>query len=64
MKDPKIEQLVSQLKLSVDNVNDTMKLLQERNVDVRISYIEKSTAKDISQGIAIWRIEEHNDYLG
>jgi hypothetical protein len=63
MKDPKIEELVTQLKSAVDNVNVVMQLLQELNVDVRICYVERSRAKDISQGISIWRIEEHNDYL-
>jgi hypothetical protein len=63
MKDPKIEELVSQLKSAVDNVNVIMQLLQELEVDVRISYVERSRAKDISQGISLWRIEEHNDYL-
>jgi hypothetical protein len=63
MKDPKIEELVTQLKSSVDNVNVIMQLLQELDVDVRISYVEKSLIKEVSQGISIWRIEEHNDYL-
>ena len=63
MKDPKIEELVIQLKSAVGNVNVVMQLLQELNVDVRIGYVERNRAKDISQGISIWRIEEHNDYL-
>jgi hypothetical protein len=63
MKDPKIEELVTQLKSAVDNVNVIMQLLQELDVDVRISYIERNRSKDVSQGISIWRIEEHNDYL-
>ena len=63
MKDPKIEELVTQLKSSVDNVNVIMQLLQELDVDVRISYIDRNRSKDVSQGISIWRIEEHNDYL-
>ena len=63
MKDPKIEELVTQLKSTVDNVNVIMQLLQELDVDLRISYIERNRSKDVSQGISIWRIEEHNDYL-
>ena len=63
MKDPKIEELVTQLKSTVDNVNVIMQLLQELDVDVCISYIERNRSKDVSQGISIWRIEEHNDYL-
>lgn len=63
MKDPKIEQLVTDLKTRVDDVNKLMKELGDLNVDVRISYVERSLSKDISQGIALWRIEEHNNYL-
>lgn len=63
MKDPKIEQLVTDLKTRVDDVNQLMKELGELNVDVRISYVEPSKSKDIAQGISLWRIEEHNNYL-
>lgn len=63
MKDPKIEQLVTDLKTRVDDVNRLMKELGELNVDVRISYVEQSKSKDIAQGISLWRIEEHNNYL-
>jgi len=63
MKDPKIEELVAQLKSSVDNVNVVMQLLQELDVDVRISYIERNISKEIDQSISVWRIEEHNNYL-
>jgi hypothetical protein len=63
MKDPKIEELVTQLQSSVDNVNGIMQLLQELNVEVRIAYVDKNTDKNISQGISLWRVEEHNDYL-
>lgn len=63
MKDPEIEQQVATLKEAVDRVNEVMLNLQQLNVDVRISYVEKSLTKGIPQGIHIWRIEEHNDYL-
>jgi hypothetical protein len=63
MKDPKIEELVTQLQSSVDNVNVIMQLLQELNVEVRIAYVDKNTDKDISQGISLWKVEERNDYL-
>jgi len=63
MKDPKIEELVSQLQSSVDNVNVIMQLLQELNVEVRIAYVERNSAKDISQGINLWKVEERNGYL-
>lgn len=63
MKDPAIEAKVSELKETVEKVNLLMKELQDLNVDVRISYVERSASKEIDQGISIWRIEEHNDYL-
>jgi hypothetical protein len=63
MKDPKIEELVTQLQSSVDNVNVIMQLLQELNVEVRIAYVDKNTDKDISQGISLWKVEERNGYL-
>jgi flagellar hook-associated protein FlgK len=63
MKDPMIEQLVADLKTRVDDVNKLMKELDDLNVDVRISYIDRSKSKDITQGISLWRIEEHNNYL-
>lgn len=63
MKDPVIESKTNDLKTLVEQVNTIMRELQDMNVDVRISYVEKSQSKDISQGITIWRVEEHNDYL-
>ncbi len=63
MKDPVIISKVADLKTLVDQVNDVMKELQDLNVDVRISYVEKNKAKEIAQGISLWRVEEHNGYL-
>ena len=63
MKDPAIEAKVSELKETVEKVNLLMKELQDLNVDVRVAYVERSRAKEINQGISIWRIEEHNNYL-
>lgn len=63
MKDPVIESKVSELKSLVDKINDIMNELQDINVEVRIAYVEKNTDKEISQGIKLWRVEEHNDYL-
>jgi hypothetical protein len=63
MKDLLIQEQVDALKQAVNVVNQLMKGLQDLNVDVRISYIEKSISKNIDQGITIWRLEEHNSYL-
>jgi hypothetical protein len=67
MKDPNIQKLVTQLQSSVASVNEIMQLLQDMNVEVKISYVDPKNSenynKDIKQGITVWRIEEHNDYL-
>ncbi len=63
MKDPEIESKVVDLKETVNRVNVLMKELDDLNVDVRVTYVERNRAKEISQGISIWRIEEHNNYL-
>ena len=67
MKDPNIQKLVTLLQSSVASVNEIMQLLQEMNVEVRISYVDPKSSdnynKDIKQSINVWRIEEHNDYL-
>jgi len=67
MKDPNIQKLVTQLQSSVASVNEIMQLLQDMNVEVKISYVDPKNSenynKDIKQSITVWRIEEHNDYL-
>jgi hypothetical protein len=61
MKDENIKEKVIKLKALVKEVNELMSNLDLLNVDVRIGYIERKG--DIPQGIHIWRIEEHNNYL-
>jgi hypothetical protein len=68
MKDPKIEELVTQLHSAVTSVNAIMEILQDLKVDVKVSYVDPRTAEnynkeDIKQSIKVWRIEERNDYL-
>ena len=58
-----IKETVQALKEKVNEVNALMKQLGEQGVDVRISYIESSKSKDIAQGISIWRIEQHINFL-
>ena len=61
MKDDNIKEKVIELKDLVKEINELMAILGALNVDVRIAYTEKKA--DTPQGIHIWRIEEHNDYL-
>ena len=69
MKDPVIEAKVADLKSLVDQVNSVMSDLQDMNVEVRISYVDKndpnySTVESIArQSIRLWKVEEHNGYL-
>ena len=58
-----IAENVQKLKDKVDEINELMKVLEQDHVDVRISYVESSKTKNISQGISLWRIEQHIDYL-
>lgn len=63
MKDPVIASKVDSLKDLVAKVNEVMLELQDLNVEVRISYIEKNTDKEISQSISLWKVEERNGYI-
>ena len=63
MKDPVIEFKTSELKALVDQINSLMRELQDLNVEVRIAYVDKNSNKEISQGINLWKVEEHNGYL-
>lgn len=68
MKDPVIESKTNELISLVNQINVIMSDLQDMNVEVRISYIEKGDNKypaenSIKQGISLWRVEEHNGYL-
>lgn len=61
MKDPVVQELVNDLKRSVDHVNNLMAQLQELKVEVRIEYRDKKGEEP--QNIRLWRIQQHNDYL-
>jgi hypothetical protein len=69
MKDPVIEFKVNDLKSLVDQVNLIMSDLQDLNVEVRISYIEKNDPGYSNdehrekQRIKLWKVEERNGYL-
>lgn len=61
MKDDTIREKANKLKSLVIEINELMAELGQLNVDVKIGYIDKKS--DVPQGIHIWRIEEHNNYL-
>lgn len=69
MKDPVIVSKASELTSLVDQINVIMSELQDMNVEVRISYIDKnqpgySTSDGPSrQSIKLWKVEEHNGYV-
>ena len=69
MKDPVIESKANELQLLVDQINLIMSDLQDMNVEVRISYIDKNELGykteegPARQGIKLWKVEERNGYL-
>jgi hypothetical protein len=66
MKDPVIESKTNELKTLVEQVNVIMSDLQDLNVEVRISYVDKNehpTKENSRQGIKLWRVEERNGYI-
>jgi hypothetical protein len=69
MKDPVIVSKASELTSLVDQINVIMSELQDMNVEVRISYIDKNELGykteegPARQGIKLWKVEERNGYL-
>lgn len=69
MKDPVIESKTNELQLLVDQVNLIMSDLQDMNVEVRISYVDKNQPGYSTefgpgrQSIKLWQVEERNGYL-
>jgi hypothetical protein len=63
MKDDNIMSKVRQLKDLISQVNGCLSELEDLNVEVRISYIDSNKTNDVKQGLSLWRIIEHNNYL-
>jgi hypothetical protein len=63
MKDENITVKVVKLNNLVKDINEVMKELDQLNVEVRIGYVEPKKSDNTSQGIHVWRVIEHNDYL-
>lgn len=61
MNDPEIQSKILTIKDSVNLINSLMAELHEKNVEVRIQYVE--AAKGVPPGISLWRATEHVDYL-
>lgn len=58
-----VEKACEKLKKQVAELNETMTELQALGVEARISYIEGSPSKNINQGINLWRLTQHTEYL-
>lgn len=63
MKDPAIAEKVARLRQLELEFNTLMAELEELSVEVRVNYVENKSKENITQGIHIWRIVEHNNYL-
>lgn len=61
MIDQEIKNKIDVIKQNVDAINQLMAELHEKNVEIRISYVDAS--KDVAPGISLWRATEHRDYL-
>lgn len=61
MTDPDIQDKIQTIKDSVNLINTLMTELYEKNVEIRIMYVEAS--KGAAPGISLWRATEHVDYL-
>jgi hypothetical protein len=63
MTDPDITNKISMIKDSVDLINKLMSELHEKNVEIRISYVDANKDRNVVPGIKLWRATEHVDYL-
>jgi len=63
MKDPAIAEKVARLRQLELEFNTLMAELEGLSVEVRVNYVENKSKENITQGIHIWRIVEHNNYL-
>lgn len=61
MNDPEIRDKIQTVKDSVDLINSLMAELHEKNVEIRIQYVEAS--KGAAPSVSLWRAIEHVDYL-
>jgi hypothetical protein len=63
MNDTIVADKVNQLKTLTENLNTLMAELEELNVEVRFTYVESRPSEGRRQGINLWRVIEHYDYL-
>ena len=63
MTDNEIKRKIERLKKLVTEVNTIMAELEDADIEVRISYIDSKKSSDIKQGINLWRLIRHTDYL-
>jgi hypothetical protein len=63
MTDNEIKRKSERLKKLVAEVNTIMAELDDADVEVRIGYVDSAKSKEIKQGINLWRLIRHTDYL-
>ena len=63
MTDKEIKRKSERLKKLVAEVNTIMAELDDANVEVKISYVDSKKSDETKQGIKLWRLTRHTDYL-
>ena len=60
MKDPDILSIVSLVQESVDKINESVKLLHEKDVEIKLVFNEPKS--ETPPYLYIWKAVEHVDY--
>jgi hypothetical protein len=63
MTDNEIKRKIELLKKLVTEVNTIMAELEDADIEVRISYVDSKKSDETKQGIKLWRLTRHTDYL-
>ena len=60
MKDPDIQAIVNLTQESINKINDTIKLLHNKDVEIKLVFNDAKA--DASPHLYIWKAIEHIDY--